>query len=65
MDTITIPKEKYEIMRRRISLYERIFKKFDQDFGVEIYTPERIEEFGREDELGEPTRSRVKQTFGS
>ena len=66
MDTITIPKEKYEFMKQQSSLYEKLFKNVTgDDFGVEIYTPSRIEEFEKEDQIDSETRSKAEKLLAS
>jgi hypothetical protein len=66
MNTVTIPKEQYERMKQQSSLYEKIFKNVSGDnFGVEIYTPERMEEFKKEDQIDPETRSKAEQLLKS
>lgn len=62
MDTITIPKEQYEMLKQQAALYEKIFKRSkEMDLDVEMYTPERIKEFEQADELDSETRERVEK----
>jgi len=61
MDTVTIPKNQYEILKQQATLYEKIFKRSEAtDAGIEIYTPERIREFEQADELDLETRERIE-----
>jgi len=62
METITLPKIKYEILKKRASLYEKIFRFLPEKiFGTEIYSKKRIKEFLKEDRLDKKTRSRLQK----
>jgi hypothetical protein len=66
METITLPKTKYEILKKQASLYEEIFKYLpERIFGTEIYSKKRIKEFLREDKLDKNTRSRLGKLLKS
>lgn len=66
MASITIPKNKYEILRRKASLYEAILRALpERRWGVEDYSPQRISEFARKDRLDEKTRLRLKKILNA
>jgi len=66
METITLPKTKYEILKKRASLYERVFRFLPaKTFGTEIYSQKRLKEFRKEDRLDRKTRDRLKKLLGS
>lgn len=66
METITLPKTKYDILRKRASLYERFVRVLPKrKWGVENYTPERIREFMTQDKLDRKTAARVKKLVNS
>ncbi len=66
METITLPKTKYEILKRRASLYEEIFKYLpERIFGIETYSKKRVKEFLKEDKLDQKTRKRLQKILKS
>lgn len=66
METVTLPKTKYEILKKRASLYENIFRFLpERIFGTEIYSQKRIKEFLKEDELDKKTRIRLEKLLKS
>lgn len=66
METITLPKTKYEILRKQASLYEEIFRCLpERIFGTEIYSKKRIKEFLKEDKLDKKTRNRLAKLLKS
>ncbi len=61
METVTLPKIKYEILKKQASLYEKIFRYSpERIFGTEIYSKKRIKEFLKEDKLDRKTRGCLK-----
>lgn len=66
METVTLPKMKYEILKKRASLYEKIFRFLpEKKFGTELYSKRRIKEFLKEDELDKKTRGRLEELLKS
>ena len=66
METITLPKTKYEILKKRASLYEEIFRYLPEKiFGIETYSKKRVKEFLREDKLDKKTRNRLQKLLKS
>jgi len=66
METITIPKTKYEILEKRASLYEKVFRFLpERIFGTEMYSKKRIREFLKEDRLDRKTRGRLERLLKS
>lgn len=66
METVTLPKTKYEILKKQASLYEKIFRFLpERIFGTEIYSEKRIKEFLKEDRLDKKTRSRLERLLKS
>lgn len=62
METVTLPKTKYEILKKQASLYEEIFRYLPEKvLGTEIYSEKRIKEFLREDKLDKKTRNRLQK----
>lgn len=60
METITLPKTKYEIIEKKASLYEKIFRFLPQRFfGVEFYSDEQIKKFLKEDKINKETKNRL------
>lgn len=66
METIILPKTKYEILKKQASLYEEIFRfSPEKAFGIEIYSQKRLKEFRKEDRLDKKTRSRLQKILKS
>ena len=66
MDTVTLPKTKYEILKRQASLYEKIFRfSAEKIFGTEIYSRKRLKEFRKEDRLDKETKNRLQKILKS
>ncbi|MDI6602633.1 MAG: hypothetical protein QME57_00740 [Patescibacteria group bacterium] len=66
MKTVTLPKTKYEALKKQASLYEKIFRYSpERIFGTEIYSKKRIKEFLKEDKLDKKTRSRLQKLLSS
>lgn len=62
METVNIPKTKYEILKKQALLYKEIFKFLPEKFfGIEIYTKKRIKEFQKEDKLSRETKKRLQK----
>jgi len=66
METITIPKTKYEILKKQALLYKEIFRDLPEKFfGIEIYSQKRLKEFQKEDRLDKTTRNRLQKILKS
>ena len=66
METITIPKTKYEILKKQASLYKEIFRFLPEKFfGIETYSQKRLKEFQKEDRLDKKTRNRLQKILKS
>jgi len=66
METVTLPKTKYEILKKQALLYEKIFRFLPEKiFGIETYSQERLKEFQKEDRLDKKTRGRLKKLLKS
>jgi len=66
METVILPKTKYEILKKQSSLYEKIFRYSpERIFGTEIYSNNRIKEFLKEDKLDKKTKSRLQKLLRS
>jgi hypothetical protein len=66
METITIPKTKYEILKKQALLYKEIFRDLaEKFFGIEIYSQKRLKEFQKEDRLDKTTRNRLQKILKS
>lgn len=62
MNTITLPKTKYNILRKQASLYEEIFRYLpERIFGTEIYSQKRVKEFLKEDKIDKKTKDRLEK----
>lgn len=66
METISIPKPKYEILKKQALLYKEIFRYLpERFFGIEIYSQKRLKEFQKEDRIDKKTRSRLQKILKS
>ena len=66
METINLPKAKYEILKKKASLYEKIFRYSPEKiFGTEDYSETRIKEFLREDKIDKKTKSHLQKLLKS
>jgi hypothetical protein len=66
METISIPKPKYEILKKQALLYKEIFRCLpERFFGIEIYSQKRLKEFQKEDRIDKKTRSRLQKILKS
>ncbi len=66
MRTVTLPKTKYEVLKKQASLYEEIFRFLpERIFGMEIYSQKRLQEFKNEDKLNRKTRIRLDKILKS
>jgi len=62
MPLITLPKSKYDLIKKRASLYEAILSALpERRWGIEDYSDARIREFLRENKLDKKTRARIKK----
>lgn len=66
MQNITLPKTKYEVLKKKASLYEKVFKFIPEKiFGTESYSSNRIKEFLKEDRLDKKTVKRLEKLLNS
>jgi len=66
METVSVPKTKYEILKRRASLYEEFFRFLpDRIFGTEKYSKKRVREFLKEDRLDKKTKTYLQKLLRS
>lgn len=63
METITLPKTKYEILEKKAKLYSWLLQKEEKRFPIEIYSAKRIREFLKEDGLNIKAQNRFKAIF--
>lgn len=62
MNTVTIPKSKFEMLEKRASLYETILRQLPEyRWGIEKYSQKRIQGFMGKDRLDQKTRARLKK----
>lgn len=66
MTTITVPKSKFEILKKRASLYETILRTLpERKWGIEEYPEKRIKELMQEDRLNKKVRARIQKLLSS
>lgn len=66
METISVSKTKYEILKRKAFLYEEFFRFLpDRVFGIEKYSKKRIKEFFKEDRLDKKTKIYLQKLLKS
>jgi len=66
METVSIPKTKYKILKKQASLYKEILRLLPEKFfGIEIYSKKRLKEFQKEDRLDKKTRNRLQKILKS
>lgn len=66
METVTLPKIKYDIVEKKAFLYEKIFKSLPKRlFGVESYSSEQIKEFIKEDRIDKKTKNSLNKILKS
>ena len=61
METVTLPKIKYEILEKKAKLYSSLFEKEEEIFPIEMYSPSRIKEFFKEDKVSSKTVREVNK----
>lgn len=62
MNTVTIPKSRFEMLEKRASLYENILRQLPEyRWGIEKYSQKRIQGFMRQDRLDQKMRARLKK----
>ena len=62
MNTITLPRIKYNVLEKKATLYDRFFKRMSNTFfEVENYSPTRISEFLSQDKISSKTLKRVSK----
>jgi len=66
MKTVTLPKTKYEILKKQASLYEAVLRyPLKPNSRVEEYSSRRVKEFLREDRIDKQTKARIKRLLKS
>lgn len=66
MQTVTLPRIKYETLRRKASLYEEVFQDVkDRVFKTESYSDKRVKEFFKEDKLHKDTAKKLEKLLNS
>ena len=66
MSTVTLPKTEYENLKKKASLYEKIFRFVSsQSFGIDSYSDKRIKEFMQEDRVDRKTRQKLEKLLKS
>ena len=66
MATVTLQKTEYENLKKKASLYEKVFRFVSrQNFGIEAYSDKRISEFRKEDSLDAKTRQKLEKLLKS
>jgi len=62
MNTITLPRIKYNVLEKKATLYDRFLKRMSNTFfEVENYSPTRISEFLSQDKISSKTLKRVSK----
>ena len=66
MNIVTLQKTEYEDLKKKASLYEKVFRFISrQNFGIEAYSDRRVKEFTREDRLDRKTRQKLAKLLKS
>lgn len=66
MNTVTLSKTEFDVLRKRAALYEAILKSLpEKKWNIEEYTTGRIREFLREDRLDKKVRARARKLLSS
>ena len=66
METITLPKIKYETIEKKAFLYEKIFRSLPKRlFGVEFYSDRQVNEFIKEDKIDKKTKISLNKLLKS
>ncbi len=66
MSTVTLPKKEYEMLKRKASLYEQVFRRIsERTFGVERYSSKRIREFMAADRIPKDAAKRLKKVLNA
>ena len=62
MNTVTLPRTEYEDLKKKASLYGKVFRFISrQNFGVEMYADGRVKEFMKEDRVDQKTRAKLEK----
>ncbi|TSC75330.1 MAG: hypothetical protein G01um101433_904 [Parcubacteria group bacterium Gr01-1014_33] len=61
MDTITLPKKKYQRLEKQAALYQNILKMEKGLFPIERYSDSRLKEFLQEDQISPSVRRKAKR----
>ncbi|MBI2552225.1 hypothetical protein HYW17_02945 [Candidatus Uhrbacteria bacterium] len=60
--TVTLPKSRYEILKRRATLYNEMLRFIPElRWGIEEYSEKRIREFAKMDRIDRATRARLEK----
>ncbi|HEX9722635.1 MAG TPA: hypothetical protein VGA53_05255 [Candidatus Paceibacterota bacterium] len=66
MNTVTLQKTESEDLKKKASLYEKVFRFISrQSFGIESYSDKQIKEFKKEDRLDSKTRQKLERLLKS
>lgn len=66
MRSVSVAKGQYEMLKQKASLYDAFLKSSPESIcGVESYTPPRIQEFLKADQLDKSLAKRLKRIFKS
>lgn len=66
MNTVTLSRNQYAILKKRASLYEAILRTLpERRWGIEKYSSRRIQESMRQDRLDKKTYSRLKKLLNA
>jgi TRAP-type uncharacterized transport system substrate-binding protein len=62
MSTVTVKKTEYEDLKKKASLYEKVFQFISkQTFGIESYSDKRVKALMKEDRLDPKTRQKLEK----
>jgi len=66
MNTVTLQKTAYEDLKKKASLYEKVFRFISrQSFGMESYSDKQVKELMKEDRLDSATRLKLEKLLKS
>ena len=66
MSTVTLQKTEYEDLKKKASLYEKVFRFISkQNFGIESYSDKRVKELMKEDRIDAKTRQKLEKLLRS
>lgn len=66
METVIIPKKKYEDLERQATLYQKLLKRVQEEFfPIEKYTPRRLRQFLKEDRVSSKIAKATRKLLAS